>query len=179
MEALSLVLRYWKYIAAMLMVMAVVTWYNVHVDGLIKEAVDKAVITRDGQWRDQEAKAIAKAKADALVSEADQRATLEKQNQDLQRRLKDAKTIHDRDVADARRGAIQLRFSTSLCPSPTNVPNPTGPGTTPGPAIINLPPEITAGLYSLADDADVVEDELQSCWDKVETYFHPQVKGKP
>lgn len=179
MEALALALRYWKYVVAMLVVIAVVWVYNAHVDGLIKAAVDKAVLERDGQWRDEEAKALAKAKADASAQEAAQRASLEAKNRDLERRLKDAKTIHDRDVANARAGALKLRFSTALCPSTPNVPSTAGPGAAPRTTTIDLPPEITANLYSLADGADEVEEQLQGCWDKIDSYAHPQVKGKP
>lgn len=179
MEVLSLALRYWKYVAAMLLVMAAVTYYNVHVDGLIKDAVGKAVMERDGQWREQEARAIAKAKADATAQEAAQRASLEAKNKDLERRLKDAKTIHDRDVANARAGNLKLRFSTTLCTGPSNVPGAAGPRPEAPATTIDLPPEITANLYSLADSADEVEERLQGCWDKIESYVHPPMKGTP
>lgn len=179
MEVLSLALRYWKYVASMLLVMATVTYYNVHVDGLIKDAVGKAVMERDGQWRDQEARAIAKAKKDALAQDASQRADLERKNKDLERRLKDAKTIHDRDVANARAGNLKLRFSTTLCTSPSNVPGAAGPRLEAPATTIDLPPEITANLYSLADSADEVEERLQGCWDKIESYVHPPMKGTP
>ena len=173
-------LLYWKYIAAAAVIGLGAIWYNAHVNGLIKTAVDKAVIERDAQWRDSEAKAIAKSKAiAALVEQAHQQSLAAIQTK-YQQEITNGKAQAARDVANARSGALKLRFATTLSPSCPNVPGaaPAPSGSDATPASAELSAEATGALYSLANDADDVAARLRSC-QAIVLSDRQQPKGSP
>ncbi len=156
-------LLYWKWIAAAALIAALTIAYNVHVNGLIHKAVDKAVLERDDQWRDKEQEAIDKAKAAAKATEAAHAKELGTIRTKYQKEVADAKSKKDRDVDGARSGDLSLRVP-SGCPSAANVSGAaTGPSRGDGPSTVELPRETTASLYSLANDADAVADQLRAC----------------
>lgn len=158
-------LLYWKYIAAFALLAALVLFYNVHVDGLIKTAVTQAEIARDGQWRDAEAKAIEKSKADAALVEAAHKTDLAAIQAKHEKEIADGKAQAARDVAAVRAHTLVLRIPSS-CPSPANVSgaassgNPASQGTA-------LPSGLTERLLGLSNAADDLIDELNTCWQTV------------
>ncbi len=144
-------------------VAAIATTYNVHVNGLIHRAVDKAVLERDDQWRGKEQEAIDKAKATAKATEAAHAKELGGIRTKYQKEVADAKSKHDRDVDNARAGDLSLRVPSS-CPSAADVSGAAaGSARGNGSSTVELPREITASLYSLANDADSVADQLRAC----------------
>ena len=169
---MTFILLYWKWFAAAAIVGMLTLFYNVHVDGVVKAAVTKAVTERDDQWRQKEQEAINKARADALVVEkAHQTALAAIQAQakkDSDNAKLKAKAQHDKDMADALSGRISLRVPASICASGPDVPGAASGGNPAAGATIGLPPEIGAGLYSLADDATAREfdviGKLNTCW---------------
>lgn len=155
-------LAYWKYIAVAAILAGLVIFYNSHVNGLIKDAETKAVISRDASWRESEQAAIAKSRAEAQAQEAAHAKDLAAIQDQHRKDIASAKAKHDKDVADARSGALSLRIP-SNCPSSGNVSGSPGDGN-PAAATSELPREITASLFSIADDADALVTELNSCW---------------
>ncbi len=156
-------LLYWKWIAAAALIAALTIAYNVHVNGLIHKAVDKAVLERDDQWRGKEQEAIDKAKAAAKATEAAHAKELGVIQTKYHKEIADAKTQRDRDVANARSGSLSLRVP-SRCPSAADVsgaPNAAGRGD--GAQTVELPREVTASLFSIANDANAVADQLRAC----------------
>lgn len=86
---------------------------------------------------------------------------------DYETRIHDAQTLHDRDVAAARSGALRLRYvyPAPALPAGGNPIAETGAGTSGrnGSSGGELPGEIAAGLYGLADDADAIARQLAAC----------------
>ena len=126
------------------------------------------------------AKLDAKYRALEAKSKADLQAIGEKHEQDL----KDAKARRDRDVAAARAGALRLSIP-SNCPNPdrSSMPN-AGPSASLGDAEArtDLPPEITASLFAIADDADELVGQLTACQAVVEAdrkILQPRKEGDP
>lgn len=157
------ILLYWKYLAAAAAIAALTLLYNVHVDGLIKTAVDKAVIERDGKWQASEQAAIAKSRAEAQAKEAAHAKDLETINHQHQQDIANAKLKHDKDVADARSGALRLRLPSAVCASRGDVPGAPG-SANPASETTALPARLTGRLFGSADDADDNIDELNTCW---------------
>jgi len=183
MTFLAFALKYWQEIAGVIVISLLTILYQVHVDGLIKVAVDKAVIERDTQWRASEAKAIAQAKAAAAIDfdkrEQDLKSIINQQAKDAN----DAKTQHDKDVAAARSGALKLRFATTIggCPA-----LPSGDGASVSGSVTNpttqsaeLSPEATSALYSIADDADALVADDNACWAIVASDHKPFTGASP
>ncbi len=156
-------LLYWKWIAAAALIAALTIAYNLHVNGLIHKAVDRAVLERDDQWRSKEQEAIEKAKAEAKATEEAHAKALGVIQTKYQKEIADAKSQRDRDVANARSGSLSLRVP-ARCPSAADVsgaasPAPGGDGS----ATVELPRETTASLFSIANDANAVADQLRAC----------------
>jgi hypothetical protein len=77
----------------------------------------------------------------------------------------DAAKQNARDIADARSGALRLRIN-AICegaPGSDAGQTPTAPGQRDAAAGTELPSEITADLFALADDADEVVKQLTAC----------------
>ncbi len=156
-------LLYWKWIAAAALLAALTIGYQVHVHHLISAAVDKAVLERDDQWRAKETEAIDKAKAAAKATEAAHAKELGGIRTKYQKEVADAKSKHDSDVANARSGDLGLRVP-SNCPSAADVSGAAaGSARGDGSSTVELPRETTASLYSLANDANAVADQLRAC----------------
>lgn len=101
----------------------------------------------------------------ARAAEAAHTTELDKIAQRHQREIADAEVQKEADVAAARAGRIVLRI-----PAPCKDPNggegtaaTAAPGVGDGGATAELPREITANLYALADDADKVVRQLAEC----------------
>ncbi len=78
--------------------------------------------------------------------------------------IKKAKARRDRDVADARNGAIKLLVSADSCKARGSSAAEVGtaPARGDGPATIELPKPVTEFLLGLANDADETADALRS-----------------
>ena len=142
--------------------------------GLKVAEVQSAYLARDNT-------ALADANAEIQRLQDAARATEAQRVQDMNtiaanygKGYEDAEARRRRDVAAARDGALVLRVPASACrtgPSeagPAGSSSPGGDGAAPlqlpgaaGGGV--LPPEITADLYALADDADQVADQLRAC----------------
>lgn len=160
---MTFILLYWKYLAAAALIGLLTIAYNVHVDGLIKVEVTKAVLERDASWRDSEAKAIAKSRADAQVVEEAQQMAIAAINAQHQKEITDGKAQSARDVAAARSGALRLRIPAPSCSSTADVSGAAGGGN-PSAATEALPSGLTERLLGLANAADDNIDALNSCW---------------
>jgi hypothetical protein len=82
-----------------------------------------------------------------------------------EKEISDAATQKTSDVAAARAGALSLRIPTT-CESPARDAGgeaAAGAGVGDGGATAELPREITADLYALADDADAIVLQLNAC----------------
>lgn len=123
------------------------------------------------QTRDNEELRKANAKIIALNDAARQ---TEQQNAakvaaiatDYERKLKDAKTQRDHDIADAYSGAIGLRIpSTSgITAGGSEAATTTAAtGQCNGGTATELPRETVANLLALADDADEITNQLAAC----------------
>lgn len=79
--------------------------------------------------------------------------------------MEDARKQKDRDMANARSGALSLRISAPCKASSGGIRAPAAPasGVGDGAETIELPREITANLFALADDADEVVRQLTAC----------------
>lgn len=100
----------------------------------------------------------------ARVNEQAHAAVIAALDAQYTKELQDAAAQKDRDVAAARAGALKLRYATESGAGGGKLPDApasTGPGN--GPSGSELPPETTASLYALADDADQVAKQLASC----------------
>ncbi len=157
-------LLYWKYLVAAAIVATLAVAYNWHVDKLIDTAVTKAVTERDGEWRKSEAKAIADADSRARAVEAKHAQDLQQLRGRYQRDIANAKVQHDKDVASANSGDLQLRIPAALCGSSGDGAKVAGSSSgSDGPETIQLPPTLTGDLFALADDADAIADQLTAC----------------
>ena len=78
------------------------------------------------------------------------------------------KSIRERaakDAADARSGALGLRFTVADARAVGNCPaeaGPSSPGST-NPKAVELPREITGSLFRIVNEADEVADQLRAC----------------
>jgi prophage endopeptidase len=82
-----------------------------------------------------------------------------------QKELVNAKAQRDRDVSAARSGALSLRFhaeGSGACAGGTGQ-TAAGAAGRDGPATAELPREVAAGLFAIADDADEVVRQLSAC----------------
>jgi len=122
------------------------------------------------QQRDNDELRAANARIHDLEEEArseEQRHAISLANisSEFQKDLADAKVTKERDLAAARAGALSLRIP-SPCKGPSGgEPAETAAGTGGRNAAegTELPREITAGLFELADDADEVVRQLTAC----------------
>lgn len=179
---IAFVTAYWKPLLAAIVIGLLTLLYNVHVNGLIKTAVDKAVVENNQAWQKSEQAAIAKAQSEA-------QATAEAHQKDLadiaakhQKDLANAKLQHDKDVADARSGALRLRLAVASCAGSSSVQAPAGPASGGNdPSSAELSSEATGALYSLADDADAVSSQLSACQQVIlsDRKAFPTAKGTP
>ncbi len=116
----------------------------------------------------QAAAQIASAEALARKAEADSAVRVAAISTDYEKRLEDAKTRHDSDIAAARRGTIVLRDpagSPAVCPGPgTTAEAPAAAGGPDAPATgRDLSPAASGFLLELADDADRLAGQLAAC----------------
>lgn len=157
-------LLYWKYIAAAAAIALLTVAYNVHVDGLIDDAVTAAVTENNGKWQDSEQKAIAKARTEAKAKEDAHAADLKTIGTQHAKELANAKLKHDKDVADAVSGALSLRIPAPACAGSGDLSgSPAAPAAGDAAATVELPRSLTSDLFSFANDADAVADQLTAC----------------
>lgn len=80
--------------------------------------------------------------------------------------FQDAEARRLRDIDDARAGALRLRIPASACQgtggSPAAETGPTASGGN-GPQTVELPAKVTEDLLTLANDADIVANQLRAC----------------
>lgn len=79
--------------------------------------------------------------------------------------IEDARKQKERDVADARSGRIVLRYPSPCKASSGGISAPAAaaPSVRDGAETAELPREITADLFALANDADEVVRQLSAC----------------
>lgn len=79
--------------------------------------------------------------------------------------IEDARKQKERDVADARSGALSLRIATPCKGASLRLGSPAAaaPSVGDGAETVELPREITADLFAFADDADEVARQLTAC----------------
>jgi len=116
----------------------------------------------DAQRQKVEADAIAKEHAKRLAEEAEAAKQQARLKQDFEKEMADAKTQHDKDVAAARAGSLVLRLPSTGSGS-LRVPDSAVSGDTQTQGS-QLPPEVTANLFGLADDADALVKDDNYCW---------------
>lgn len=111
------------------------------------------------------ARAVAALNAKYRKLESDSQARIDKLGADYDRKLKAAKARRDADLAAVRAGTLKLSFlTTSPNPDHGSVSNPSeSPAGSHGASRVELPPEITASLFELANDADQAADQLRQC----------------
>lgn len=135
----------------------------------------KEITSLNKGWVDAEAAAIKKSKDAAALEEAAHKAQQAANDAKHAKELADekarAKTQHDKDVADARSGALSLRVPASICAGGPDVPSSAGGRDPASQATLRLPSETSADLLSLADDATAESRsdalELARCWQTV------------
>lgn len=134
----------------------------------------------EGQARDecnaawQKKEAAAEAAYQASLAQATQanadtkakwKAKLSQVGVEYANALQEQADLRARDVAAAKSGALKLRYRPNSVqaghPSSPQAPGPSAPSNDPGAR--ELPPEIAANLYALADDADQVARQLAAC----------------
>ncbi len=145
-------------------VTGVVTAYNVHVNGLIDEAVTEAVTTNNGKWQESEQKAIVASRAQAKETEDAHRAELAAQAKRYEKEKADDKLKHANDITAVRSGAIKLRDAAATCASAGNdakAANATGSGD--GGKGAELSGAASEFLLSLANEADDIVKQLSAC----------------
>lgn len=167
-DIVSFAFKNWKLILGGLIIAAAVIGYNVHVNGLI----DKAVAANDAKWGEREAKArVAYERKYAELNdkyrkeEKDHADAIAKLGAKLARDAAVAEERRKRDLADALAGRLGLRIPASACGAANAAAPEAGAraGGSDGPATIELPRQITADLFTLANDADSVADQLRTC----------------
>ena len=133
--------------------------------GALHVAASRATEECNAAWQKKIAAAQSASEEAAKRIEQAHAAALADLDTKYQQELKDANDQKDRDVAAARAGRIVLRY----IPAPAKLPDPpASPGGGDDPKGAELPPEVTASLYALADDADQVAKQLASCQAVVE-----------
>ena len=115
-------------------------------------------------------------------SERDHKADLDRIGADHAKEMARADARRQRDIADARSGALRLSIPSSCNPdgsSPAQAGGPAAGGD--GQARTELPSEVTASLFALADDADAVVSQLSACQAVIisDRQSFPPVKGTP
>lgn len=122
------------------------------------------------QAKDNEELRLANAEITRLndKARADERAhatRLDAVSTQYQKEMKNAKAQRDRDVADARTGALRLQFNTGrVNPGGSEAGDPAAtPGRCDGGTTAELPREVVADLFSLVNDADEVTKQLTAC----------------
>ena len=125
-----------------------------------------------GEWVARDNAKLIKANAEILRLNNEARATEARRIDEMtilatsySKGAQDAEERRRRDVAAARDGALVLRIPAAACGAGGGEAGQTGPPA-PGrdaPATIELPREITADLFALADDADAIADQLRTC----------------
>lgn len=103
--ALLFIRTFWQPIAGVLLAVALIAFYNHHVNGLISEAADKATKTERGIWQVQMATAEREATAAADKKAADHRLTVDKVNEDAKKQIaiSDARVMSERNASDRLR----------------------------------------------------------------------------
>lgn len=91
-----------------------------------------------------------------------------------EQKLADSEARRKHDVDAARAGALRLQFRGTCGAASEGAGSQTGAssGVGHGETTIELPREITADLYALADDADQVVRQLDSCQDALQSYVN-------
>lgn len=156
-------LAYWKWFAAAAVIGVLTIAYNLHVNGLIKAEVTKAVTERDTEWRKSEQKAVDAAIASAKMKEAKQSADFKAIEANYEKEKANAQKAADARVAAVRAGS-RLRVS-SGCTGAANVPGPaTSPAGSPAPAAAQFLNESdSAFLLGEAARADEITRTLNTC----------------
>lgn len=147
--------------------------------GIDSRGFDRGVSETKATYETRDANALREAQSRIATLEANAREAERRAAADIaaissnyQRKLADANALRDRDVADARSGAIRLSFNStgsSNC-GPDRDSGQSGPGQAAagaagrdGGAQTELPGEIAANLLTLANDADAVVNQLSAC----------------
>ncbi len=151
----------WLVLAAVIGTIALA--YNLHVNKLIKTAVDKAVTERDAEWRKSEQDAIAKANAAARAQEEAHGKALKALRTKYEKEVADAKSKADAAITAVHDGA-RLRIAAG-CSSPADVPGASsGPAGSDGPAGAQFLGEAdSAFLVGEAKRADEIARQLALC----------------
>lgn len=137
-------------------------WHG-HATGVVQEKA--AWQAREGtELRAANAKILALEEA-ARKEEAARAAGLDKVAKIYEEKLADAEAQKDRDVRAARAGTLSLRIPTPCKAAGLGGTAQAAPGTGlgDGGATTELPREIAADLFALADDADKVVKQLTAC----------------
>jgi prophage endopeptidase len=120
---------------------------------------------REIEQNNRFAAATKKAEEDRRADEQAHAAAVDVIARSHAQEIEDARKQKDRDVAAARAGTVGLRFNASR--DPAGGCKPSGPaagaGNGDGGATTELPREIAADLFALADDADEVVRQLSAC----------------
>jgi prophage endopeptidase len=160
---MTFILLYWKYIAAALIVAALVGYYNVHVHGLIKAAEVKAVTENNQSWQAAEKKAIKASEEAARATEQAHAKALDIVKTNYAKETANAKTQRDKDVAAAHSGALRLRDNAASSGVCNDSKAATTTGGSDAPKGADLSPAAAEFLLALADDADAVVRQLSAC----------------
>lgn len=160
---MSFLRLYWKWIALAAVLAALTIGYNVHVNGLIKDAVTEAVTERDGEWRKSEKAAVDAAIADARAKEAKQAAEFAALKVEYDKEKANAQKANAARVAAVRAGS-RLRIP-SGCTGAADVPGPSNStaGSAPAAAAQFLGEADSAFLIGEAARADEVVRQLTAC----------------
>lgn len=181
---------FWQPILGAIIAVALIGYYNHHVNGLIDEAVSKERTLWQAQAaKDREAATnkIAEITQRERAKEQASTAIINAQAAKHQKEIQDEKDQRRRDVAAARSGALKLRdpgTTTSACAGSSR----TGPPATTasqrdGASLTELSAEATEFLLELANDADAVARQLTSAQAVIGEYQRvcgaPQIIGAP
>lgn len=177
MTAVLLFIRtFWQPIAGALLMVAAITFYNHHVNGLIDEAVSK----ERKMWQAQAAldekaamKKINDLTAEYRAKEREAEARISELSLTYQKASENAIKQHATDLAAVRAGTIKLRdpgtSGTSSCPSGT-AKTPPSPGGNNDGSITELSPEATEFLLVLAYEADTIARKLATAQEVIRAY---------
>jgi len=160
---------FWQPILGAILAIALIGYYNHHVNGQIDDAVSKERTLWQAQAaKDREAATnkIAEITQRERAKEQASTAIINAQAAKHQKEIQDEKALRRADVAAARAGTIKLRdpgTTTSACAGSSR----TGPPATTtsqrdGASLAELSAEATEFLLDLANDADAVARQLTS-----------------
>lgn len=134
--------------------------------------VNRAVTAERTKWEDrtkaeaaQYAAEMKRLTEEAQAKEKAHASKLAEIGANYAKGLQNAEVIRRRDIASARDGALVLRIPAGACqsgPGTTGEVGPPAPGRN-GAKTIELPRQITSDLFTLANDADQVADQLRAC----------------